>query len=131
MRPTTMRTRSEINITPYIDILLVLLIIFMVIQPLTNYNLEAKVPQESKHVAENPPAAIVLSITSDFSLSINQEPVALKDIGPRLFQIFSARADKRMFLHATPDLPFGTVARIIDIAKGAGVGDIGLMVSII
>ena len=129
MKTASMHIRSEINITPYIDILLVLLIIFMVIQPHSQYNLGARVPQESQHEAKNPPAAIVLSIDSAFSLSINQEPVALRNLGARLFEIFSARVDKRMFLHATKDLPFGTVARIIDIAKGAGVGDIGLMVN--
>jgi biopolymer transport protein ExbD/biopolymer transport protein TolR len=127
MRYSVMRAQSQINITPYIDILLVLLIIFMVIQPSSQYNLGARVPQEPKHESANPPPAIVLSIDSDLSLRINQEPVALRNLGTRLFQILSARADRRMFLHATTDLPFGTVARIIDIAKGAGAGDIGLM----
>ena len=129
MRNASLRIRSEINITPYIDILLVLLIIFMVIQPSSQYNLGARVPQQPEHESENPPPAIVLSIESDFSLRINKEPVTLRNLGTRLFQIFSARADKRMFLHAAEELPFETVARIIDIAKGAGVGDVGLMAS--
>jgi biopolymer transport protein ExbD len=129
METALLHARSEINITPYIDILLVLLIIFMVIQPSAQYNLGARVPQNQQQKAEHPSPAIVLSIQQDLSLQINQEPVALKNLGSRLFQIFSARPDKRMFLHAATELPFGTVARIIDIAKGSGVGDIGLMTS--
>jgi len=71
----------------------------------------------------------VLSIESDFSLKIDQDPALLKNLDTKLFKIFSARAEERIFLHATTDLPFGTLARIIDIARGAGAGDIGLMVT--
>ena len=127
MKRDLTRTRSEINITPYIDILLVLLIIFMIIQPSTRYQLGSRAPQKSQVEMRGPAPAIVLSIASDFTLTINQEPVELRDLGSRLFQILSARSDKRMFVHADREIPFGTVARIIDIAKGAGAGDIGLL----
>ena len=122
---------SDINITPYIDILLVLLIIFMVIQPTMQYDLRARVPEK---MPEDIPQdviiksdAIVVSVAANGALSINQEPVTLDRLGARLFEIYSARANKNMFIQADHDLPFGDVIRVIDIAKGAGVGDVGLM----
>lgn len=123
--------KSDINVTPYIDILLVLLIIFMVIQPTTQYDLEARVPNKPpEDIPENVVVksdAIVVSLDQDGSLRINQDPVLLDALGARLFDIFSARANKNMFVQADENLPYGDVVRVIDIAKGAGVGDIGLM----
>jgi len=122
---------SNINITPYIDILLVLLIIFMVIQPTVQYDLEARVPQEMpEDLPENlivKSDAIVISIDVQGALRINQDPVTLNQLGSRLFDIYSARANKNMFIQGDTGLPFGDVVNVIDIAKGAGVGDIGLM----
>ncbi len=123
--------KSDINVTPYIDILLVLLIIFMVIQPTTQYDLEARVPNEPpEDIPENVVVksdAIVVSVEEDGTLRINQDPVTLDQLGTRLFEIFRARANKNMFVQANADLPFGDVVRVIDVAKGAGVGDIGLL----
>ena len=123
---------ANINITPYIDILLVLLIIFMVIQPTTQYDLRARVPQEApEDIPEDviiKSDAIVVSIAANGALQINQEPVTLDRLGARLFEIYSARANKNLFVQADVDLPFGDVARVIDIAKGSGVGDVGLMI---
>jgi biopolymer transport protein TolR len=123
--------KSDINITPYIDILLVLLIIFMVIQPKTQYDLEARVPQKAEELADKnivvKSDAIVVSVESTGMLRVNADQVTLQQLGTRLFDIYSARANKNMFIQGDPDLPFGDVVRIIDIAKGAGVGDIGLM----
>jgi biopolymer transport protein ExbD len=123
--------KADINVTPYIDILLVLLIIFMVIQPTTEYDLRARVPNDS---AEDLPDnvivqsdAIVVSVEADGSYRINQDPVAMAQLGARLFDIFSARANKNMFIQADENLAFGDVVRVIDVAKGAGVGDVGLM----
>lgn len=123
--------KSDINITPYIDILLVLLIIFMVIQPRTQYDLDARVPQKPpEDLAQNivvKSDAIVISLNSSGLLRINSDPVTLDQLGAKLFDIYSARANKNMFIQGDADLPFGDIVRIIDIAKGAGVGDIGLM----
>ncbi|HSR68162.1 MAG TPA: biopolymer transporter ExbD [Acidobacteriota bacterium] len=125
--------KSDINVTPYIDILLVLLIIFMVIQPTTKYDLKARTPQEPE---EDLPEDIiiksdniVLQIHADGTYAINQEPVTLDAMGGRLFEIYSARSNKNMFVQGDEDLPFGDVIRVIDIAKGSGVGDIGLITS--
>jgi biopolymer transport protein ExbD len=125
------KAKSDINITPYIDILLVLLIIFMVIQPKTQYDLEARVPQKPPEEVELnvivKSDAIVVSLDRTGMLRINTDAVTLDQLGARLFDIYSARANKNMFIQGDPDLPFGDIVRIIDVAKGAGVGDIGLM----
>ncbi len=122
--------KSDINITPYIDILLVLLIIFMVITPVRQQDLEVKVPQPSEDNAKNapPPAdVIVVSMTETAQLAINQEPINITELGAKLRDIYSARANKNMFISASAKLPYGDVVKIIDIAKGAGVQDVGLL----
>ena len=122
---------SDINITPFIDILLVLLIIFMVIQPMVQYDLQARVPQ--KLPDELPQDliiksdAIVVSIDRQGAYRINQDAVSFDQLGTRLFDIYSARANKNMFILGDVDLAFDDVVKVIDIAKGSGVGDIGLL----
>jgi len=120
--------KANINITPYIDILLVLLIIFMVIQPTMEYDLETRIPNQVDDPLFSAPG-IVLTIDSDFRLAINGTHVAFDSLGNRLFEIYSARPDKQIFIQGSPELPFGTVAGLIDIAKGAGVREVGLMTS--
>ncbi len=122
---------SDINITPFIDILLVLLIIFMVIQPTIQYDLQARVPQKlPDELPEDliiKSDAIVVSIDRQGAYRINQDAVTFDQLGIRLFDIYSARANKNMFILGDVDLAFDDVVRVIDIAKGAGVGEIGLM----
>ena len=119
---------SSINITPYIDILLVLLIIFMVITPIRQLELEVKVPQPASEApATVDPNVIVVSIGEQAQIAINQEPVTIGRLGAELQEIYAARANKNMFVSASPKLPYGDVVAVIDIAKGAGVGDIGLI----
>jgi len=123
--------KSDINITPYIDILLVLLIIFMVITPVRQMDLDVKVPQsqeggdQSKAVID--PSIIVVSVSDAMIIAINNEQTDIGSLGMRLQDIYSARANKNMFISAGTRLPYGDVVKIIDIAKGAGVGDIGLI----
>ena len=121
---------ARINITPYIDILLVLLIIFMVITPIRQLDLKVKVPQASADTgpAEVDPSVIVVSYNSRGDISINGMDQTLGRLGEELWRIYSERSNKNMFISASPDLPYGDVVRIIDIAKGAGVGDIGLII---
>jgi len=120
---------SDINITPYIDILLVLLIIFMVITPVRQMDLDVKVPQtaEPEAQAAMDPNVIVVSIGESAQIAINQEQVSIANLGRELQKIYSARSNKNMFVSASPRLPYGDIVRIIDIAKGAGVGEIGLI----
>ncbi len=122
--------KSDINITPYIDILLVLLIIFMVITPVRQQDLEVKVPQPAQDEGnKTPPPAdvIVVSMSETAQLAINQEPTSIIELGSKLRDIYSARANKNMFISASAKLPYGDVVKIIDIAKGAGVIDVGLL----
>jgi biopolymer transport protein TolR len=121
---------SDINITPYIDILLVLLIIFMVITPIKQMDLDVKVPQSSNDQGAKKavdPNVIVVSIGESAQIAINQEPTNISDLGSKLQEIYSKRANKNMFVSASSKLPYGDVVKIIDIAKGAGVGDVGLL----
>jgi len=125
--------KSDINITPYIDILLVLLIIFMVITPVHQMDLDVKVPQPPPPDLEKAPpdpSVIVVSVGDSAQIAINQELVDISALGPKLQEIYSARANKNMFISASAKLPYGDVVKVIDIAKGAGVGDIGLILEL-
>jgi len=120
---------ANINITPYIDILLVLLIIFMVITPIRQMDLDVKVPQtsDSDSTGAVDPSVIVVSVGEAAQIAINQEPTTISDLGAKLQDIYSKRANKNMFVSASAKLPYGDVVKVIDIAKGAGVQDIGLL----
>jgi biopolymer transport protein TolR len=123
--------KSDINITPYIDILLVLLIIFMVITPVRQMDLDVKVPQtnqdEDKTKSVIDPNVIVVSVGESAEIAVNNERTSIAQLGSKLQEIYSKRANKNMFVSASAKLPYGDVVKVIDIAKGAGVGDVGLL----
>jgi len=120
---------ADINMTPMIDILLVLIIIFMVITPLTPKGLETLVPQPAPpgQQSEADQRTVVVIVERDRSLKINQEPVDLRRLGPRLEEIFKTRAERVIFVKGDADLEFENVARVIDVAKGVGIDKVGLM----
>ena len=121
---------ANINMTPMIDVLLVLIIIFMVITPLTPKGLEALVPQPpppNQKVQEDNTRTVVIVINKDKTMMINQEQTDEAKLGSRLEEIFKTRAERVVFVKGDPDLEFRDVARAIDIAHGAGIDKVGLM----
>ncbi len=134
----TKASMSEPNIVPLIDILLVLIIIFMVVTPLTPMGLDTLVPQPPPPDAEIDPAVqqrtIVIQVEcanpprcTVTTVKINREEVEWRYLGERLEEIFKKRAEKVAFVKGDDQLEFHQVAQAIDIAKGAGIDKIGLI----
>ncbi|HUI53772.1 MAG TPA: biopolymer transporter ExbD [Bryobacteraceae bacterium] len=126
--------KSDINMTPMIDVLLVLIIIFMVITPLTPKGLEALVPQPpppGQKQTLSDQRTVVIVIDADHSYKINSDATTESDLGPRLMEIFKTRAERVVFVKGDPNLDFLWVARAIDIAHGAGIDKVGLMTKMV
>jgi biopolymer transport protein ExbD len=122
--------KSDINMTPMIDVLLVLIIIFMVITPLTPKGLEALVPQppppgQKQNASDQ--RTVVIVIDANHHYSINSEDTDEQRMGDRLTEIFKTRAERVVFVKGDPSLEFSWVAKAIDIAHGAGIDKVGLM----
>lgn len=120
-------SKHGINVTPMIDILLVLLIVFMVITPLKPKGLEARVPQEEKEVKASSDDGIVVQLGADGSIRLNQESHSIESLAVRLGEVFLRRADRVCFVRAAGGLDYQEVAAVVDVAKGAGSSAIGLL----
>jgi biopolymer transport protein ExbD len=117
---------SDINVTPMIDVLLVLLIIFMIAQPLSRMTMDVQVPPPDTPQTKTPPSAqIVLELRDDGSYAINSQPYPLDQLDAQLHAIYDARPAKLMFVKAGPNRIYQDVIEAMDIARGAGVQVIG------
>ena len=120
---------ADINITPYIDILLVLLIIFMMVAPLKQHDHPVRVPQPAPATQPKDvkPDSIIVDIDLDHSVKLNSQPIAIDQLETTLTQVFSRRAVKNLFIRGDYSLAYGDVFVLLDIAKRSGATDIALL----
>jgi biopolymer transport protein ExbD len=119
--------KSDINVTPLVDVMLVLLVIFMVVTPLLKQQVPVELPLAEHSREAQEAAQVTLVAAADGSLMLNEQPVAAGALDARLHDLYATRADKTIFLEADRSLPYSRVVDLMDACRAAGVERIGVV----
>jgi biopolymer transport protein ExbD/biopolymer transport protein TolR len=122
----TQTSLSEINVTPFVDVLLVLLVIFMLTAPILQSGIELSVPQ-TRTVKEISQERLVVSIDRGQRLYLGNSPINIHELGPQLKEKVAATGDQSVFLRADQNVPYGTVATVVDTLRQAGIQQISMV----
>ena len=120
-------TMSQINVTPLVDVMLVLLVIFMVTAPMMQQGVQVNLPKAETKALPAPEESVVVSIERSGKVFINSAEIPASDLRSKLSDMFAARTKKEVFLKADTEVPYGEVVKTMAEIKGAGIERLGMV----